>query len=93
MELGIVLGIAGLLVTVAALCFAIYTHLNKSVTNKKPGSRCLNRYRKSLRMELGRIGVVGPGFETITAPTRETFTYLRISEAGRGARYSSIAGY
>jgi formylglycine-generating enzyme required for sulfatase activity/energy-coupling factor transporter ATP-binding protein EcfA2 len=49
---------------------------------KREAKKVLEKqYQEVLRRQLSRIGVVGPGFETISTRISETFTSLRISEA------------
>ncbi|MCK4761134.1 MAG: SUMF1/EgtB/PvdO family nonheme iron enzyme [Candidatus Aminicenantes bacterium] len=79
MSLEIIIGIGSLVIAAAGLGFTIY----KSKKAEKPGRGLLKRYYNALRKELGRIGVVGPGFETVKTPIRDTFTSLRISESGQ----------
>ncbi len=57
---------------------------------KRGWKKCEKQYYDALRRELGRIGVMGPGFERIHTRIEETFTSLRISQYRREPREHAI---
>ncbi|MCP5104697.1 MAG: SUMF1/EgtB/PvdO family nonheme iron enzyme [bacterium] len=88
----IVIAAGGLLLAVITGVFFARTISKKKKTGEldavdehkiRGHKKCEKLYNEALRRELGRIGVMGPGFERIHTRIEETFTSLRISQYNR----------
>jgi formylglycine-generating enzyme required for sulfatase activity len=95
------LKIAGLLLAVITGVFLVKYFSKKKKTGDldaveehkiRGEKKCEKLYKEALRRELGRIGVMGPGFERIHTRIEETFTSLRISQASFELREHRIPG-